>query len=207
MRVLTVSMFAMCAAASAFAQQWEIGGVAGGSFLNNVPAGGGTAGFAPGLVAGAFLGERLGSHFEGQVRYEFFQTDLRLAANGQSATFASDAHALHYDMLYRFKDSEARTQFYVAFGGGIKLFRGTGTEEAYQPLSQYGYFTKVQTMKPMASVGMGMTHRLSERLALRVEVRDFITPFPSEVLTPAPNVKFGSFLNDIVPLVGIEYVR
>lgn len=207
MRVLTVPMFAMCAVVSAFAQQWEMGATVGGSFLNNVSATGATVGFAPGLVGGAYLGQRLGSHFEGQVRYEFFQTDLRLASGGQTATFGGDAHAIHYDVLYRFREDEARTQFYAAVGGGIKLFRGTGMEEAYQPLSQYAYFTKAQTIKPMASVGAGLTHRLSERVALRVEVRDFMSAFPTQVLTPAPGVKFGSFLNDIVPMIGIEYVR
>ena len=37
----------------------------------------------------------------------------------------------------------------------MKLFRGTGAEEAYQPLSQFGYFTKTQAIKPMISVGGG----------------------------------------------------
>jgi hypothetical protein len=29
-------------------------------------------------------------------------------------------------------------------GGGRKLFRGTGQEQAYQQLMQYGYFTRTQ---------------------------------------------------------------
>jgi hypothetical protein len=31
-----------------------------------------------------------------------------------------------------------------AVGGGRKLFRGTGQEQAYQQLMQYGYFTRTQ---------------------------------------------------------------
>lgn len=207
MRVLTLSVFAMCAATAAFAQQWEFGGVVGGGFLNSVPAGGATAGFASGLVAGGLIGERLSSHISGEIRYEFFQSDLQLSSNGQTARFGGDAHALHYDFLYRIRDSESRVQFYGAAGGGLKIFRGTGTEEAYQPLSQYGYFTKTQEVKPMISAGGGVTFRLAPRLVLRAEVRDFITPFPTQVLTPAPGVKFGSMLNDIVPMIGIEYVH
>lgn len=207
MRVLTLSVFAMCAATAAFAQQWEFGGVAGAGFLNSVPAGGATAGFASGLVAGGLIGERLSSHISGEIRYEFFQSDLQLSSNGQTARFGGDAHALHYDFLYRIRDSESRVQFYGAAGGGLKIFRGTGTEEAYQPLSQYGYFTKTQEVKPMISAGGGVTFRLAPRLVLRAEVRDFITPFPTQVLTPAPGVKFGSMLNDIVPMIGIEYVH
>lgn len=207
MRVLTLSVFAMCAATAAFAQQWEFGGVAGAGFLNSVPAGGATAGFASGLVAGGLIGERLSSHISGEIRYEYFQSDLQLSSNGQTARFGGDAHALHYDFLYRIRDSESRVQFYGAAGGGLKIFRGTGTEEAYQPLSQFGYFTKTQEVKPMISAGGGVTFRLAPRLVLRAEVRDFITPFPTQVLTPAPGVKFGSMLNDIVPMIGIEYVH
>ena len=208
MRVLTLSVFAMCAATAAFAQQWEFGAVAGGGFLNSVSASGGaTAGFAPGLVAGALVGERLSSHISGEIRYEFFQSDLRLSSSGQTARFAGDAHAVHYDILYRVRNTESRVQFYGAVGGGMKIFRGTGAEEAFQPLSQYGYFTKTQEVKPMISAGGGVTFRLASKLMLRAEVRDFITPFPTQVLTPAPDVKFGSFLNDVVPMVALEYVH
>jgi hypothetical protein len=89
----------------------------------------------------------------------------------------------------------------------MKLFRGTGAPEAYQPLSQIGYFTKTQAIKPMVSVGGGLTFQLAPRIFLRAEVRDFITAFPTQLITPAPGMKFGSLLNDIVPLVGITYVH
>ena len=40
----------------------------------------------------------------------------------------------------------------------MKIFQGTGTEEAYQPFSQFGYFTKTRALKPMGSVGGGMKY-------------------------------------------------
>jgi hypothetical protein len=46
---------------------------------------------------------------------------------------------------------------------------------------------------------------LSPRVYLRVEVRDFITTFPEEIIAPAPGAKFGSVLHQIVPMVGISY--
>jgi hypothetical protein len=207
MKILTISIFAMCAATAALAQQWEVGGVAGGSFLNTVPASGATAGFASGVVAGGFLGTRLLPHLSGEARYEFFQSDLQLTDNGQTAKFAGRTHALHYDVLFHFNNTESKVQFYAAAGGGVKIFQGTGMEQAYQPLSQYGYFTKTNAIKPMLSLGGGMTIRLSERIALRAELRDMMTGFPTQVLTPAPGVRFGSLLNDVVPMVGIEYVH
>jgi hypothetical protein len=211
MRRLVFSFVILAAASTAFAQQWEFGAVGGGSLLSDVsvsgPAGKATAGFAPGAAFGAFFGENLYSHLTGEVRYEYLQSDLRLSSGGQSAQFTGGQHALHFDMLYHTNRKESRTQFFASLGGGVKVFRGTGAPEAYQALSQIGYFTKTQSIKPMVSVGGGLTFQLAPRIFLRAEVRDFITAFPTELITPAPGMKFGSLLNDIVPLVGITYVH
>jgi hypothetical protein len=208
MRILFLSL--ALAAAPAFAQQWEFGGMAGGGFLSNVSASGpsssATAGFAPGAAFGVFAGNNLYRNWSGEIHYEFMQSDLRLTSGGQSAQFTGAAHTVHYDIVYHTVRQESSVQFFAALGGGIKLFRGTGAEEAYQPLSQFGYFTKTQAIKPVLSVGGGFTYRLSRRVYLRAELRDFITPFPTQVLTPAPGVKYGSLLQDLVPMVGLSYV-
>jgi len=211
MRSLVFSVVILAAASTAFAQQWEFGAVGCGSLLSDVPvsgpAGKATAGFAPGAAFGAFFGQNLYTHLTGEIRYEYLQSDLRLSSGGQSAQFTGAAHALHFDMLYHTNRQESRTQFFASLGGGVKVFRGTDAPEAYQPLSQFGYFTKTQAIKPMVSVGAGLTFQLAPRIFLRAEIRDFITAFPTELITPAPGMKFGSLLNDIVPLVGITYVH
>jgi len=210
MRSVILSIIAMSAATAGFAQQWEFGAVGGVGLLDTVSAtgaaGSATAGFAPGAVAGAFFGQSLYRNLTGEIHYEYFQSDLRLSSGSQSPQFAGAAHALHYDLLYHTNRTESRTQFFGAVGGGMKLFMGTGAPEAYQALSQFGYFTKTQKIEPMVSVGVGLTHQLTGRLFLRAEVRDFITPFPTQVLTPAPGIKYGSILMDIVPMVGISYI-
>jgi hypothetical protein len=210
MRTLALSIVLMSAAPAAFAQQWEFGALGGGGFLSNVSANGAgssaTAGFAPGAAFGVFAGNNLYRNLGGEIRYEYMQNDLRLSSNGQTATFAGAAHAIHYDVIYHTNRQESPVQFFASLGGGVKLFRGTGAESAYQPLSQFGYFTKTQQMKPMVSVGGGLTYRLSQHVFLRAEIRDFITPFPTKVLTPAPGVNFGSILQDLVPMVGISYI-
>ena len=211
MRRFVFSFVILAAATTAFGQQWEFGAVGGGSLLSDVsvsgPAGKATAGFAPGAAFGAFFGENLYPHLTGELRYEYLQSDLRLSSNGQSAQFTGAAHAVHFDLLYHTNKKESRTQFFAALGGGMKLFRGTGAPEAYQPLSQFGYFTRTQAIKPMVSMGGGLTFQLAPTIFLRAEVRDFITAFPTQLITPAPGMKFGSLLNDIVPLVGITYVH
>jgi len=209
MKVIGKTFLFLALGLCAFAQQWEIGGIGGAGFPNTVSvsgaAGSATAGFAPGAVAGAFFGQNLNSHWSGEVRYEFFDSSLKLSGGGSSAEFSGMAHALHYDLIYHTARKNSPVQFFAAFGGGLKIFDGTGSPEAYQPLSQYGYFTQTHQLKPMASVGAGLTYKLSDRLYLRAEIRDFISPFPTVVLAPPPGVTYGSILQNIVPLVGLEY--
>lgn len=197
---------------SCFAQQWEVGGTAGGSLPPTLAvssqAGSASAGFQPGFAAGAYLGQQYNAHISGEVRYTFLQSNLQLSSGGTTASFSGQAHALYYDVLLHTRATgESRTQFFAALGGGMKVYRGTGTEEAYQPLSQFAYFTKTEKVEPMASFGGGIRFRLKPHLVMRVEVRDFLTPFPTALITPAPGAKIGSWLNDFVPMVGIGYVQ
>jgi hypothetical protein len=208
----TLGLSLLILAGSCFGQQWEFGGTAGASFLPTLPlssaAGSANAGFQPGFSAGAFVGQRYNAHISGEVRYTFLQSNLQLSSGGTTASFSGNAHAVYYDVLLHTRATgESRKQFFVAVGGGMKLFRGTGTEEAFQPLSQFAYFTKTQKVEPMASFGGGVQFSLSPHLNLRAEFRDFLTPFPTALITPAPGVKIGNWLHDIVPMVSISYVQ
>src|SRR4051812_22881097 len=209
MNTLRYVLVLSIAATASFAQQWEIGVGAGGSFVPalNVsgPQGSATTGFKPGLAAGFFVGQNLYKHLSGEIRYTFLQSDLKLASGGTTATFSGNTHAVNYDVLFHTSRRESRAEVYGALGGGMKIFRGTGKEAAYQPLSQFGYFTKAQAVKPMLSVGGGVKFKLSPHVAFRTEFRDFVTPFPKALITPAPGAKFGSMLHDFVPMASISY--
>jgi len=209
MRKLAIEVLLLAATGiCAQAQQWEFGGLGGGSFLNDVtataPSGSGKAGFQTGGVFGVFLGQNMTNHIGGEIRYEYFQTGLELKNGSASTTWAGQGHAIHYDLLFHTAPKPSGMEIFVAVGGGMKVFRGTGPEIANQPLSQFGYFTKTQALKPMADVGAGVRFPISKRLFLRIEVRDFITAFPTAVLTPPAIVKYGSLLNDIVPMAGLS---
>ena len=199
MRVIRFAVLLIAAAAAAFAQGWEFGAVGGVGLLNTVSAtgaaGNATAGFATGFVAGAFAGENPFPHLSGEIRYEYMQSDLKLSSGGQTSQFSGGAHAIHYDAVFHTNRGESRTQLFGFLGGGAKAFVGTGTEQAYQPLSQFGYFTKTTSFKPMLTAGGGISFALGGNVSLRAEVRDYTTGFPTKVLTPAPGVKFGSLLN------------
>jgi Outer membrane protein beta-barrel domain len=211
MKAITFAVLLVLAPAAGFAQQWEFGADGGVGLFNHVavssPFGSATAGFAPGFTAGAYVGENISSHFSGEIRYEYMQSDLRLSSGGQNADFSGGAHAIHYDMVYRTNRGESPVQFFAAVGGGVKAFVGTGSQEAYQPLSQYGYFTKTNSLKMMVTGAAGLTFKMSPTLSLRMEVRDFSSAFPTAVLTPPQGVKYGSMLNEVVPMVSIVYAK
>jgi len=194
-----------------WAQQYEIGGATGGGFVRGVPltgaAGAATAGFRTGPAFGAVVGHSLYRWVSGEVRYSFLKSDLKLNAGGADATFSGMAHAIHYDLLLHPPRAHRRAvQPFAAVGGGMKLYRGTGTETAWQPLNGYAYLTRTQEVKPLVSAGGGVKVPLGERLILRVEVRDYITPFPAKVIAPAGGAKASGWLHQVVPMVGISYV-
>src|SRR5262249_11283732 len=145
------------------------------------------------------------SHWGGEIHYGFMQSNLRLASGSQVATFSGQSHVLHYDVILRTNRKDSKTQFFAIMGGGMKVFRGTGTEAAYQPLSQFAYFTKTQVVKPMASLCGGMKVMVKPHMYLRAEVRDYITTFPKDLIAPAPGSSFGGLLHNIVPSIGISY--
>jgi hypothetical protein len=202
-----IMILAAAAATSSFAQQWEFGGLAGGSFLSSVnvtaPAGAATAGFQSGAAIGAYVGYNSYRHIGGELRYSYLQSNLRLSSGGSEATFNGNAHAIHYDVVFHTNKQDSKAQLFAVVGGGVKMFRGTGKEAAYQPLSSYGYFTRTQAFKPMASVGAGVKVRLSRKVFLRTEFRDYITAFPKDLIAPPPGAKYGTLLHDFVPMVGI----
>lgn len=211
MKTLLRSILVLAAAAAvSFAQQWEVGGFGGGGFLNSVPVSGGiapaTAGFQTGAAFGGYIGQSKYKHIGGELHYAYLQSNLSLKSGGVEATgFSGMSHVVHYDLILKTTQPGGRVQLFAAIGGGVKFFRGTGTEHAQQALSKFGYFTKTQTMKPMASVGGGVKFALTKKIFLRTEIRDYITAFPKEIITPAPGTKYGMLLHNLVPMVGLGF--
>jgi hypothetical protein len=180
---------------AAGAQQREIGILGGGGFLNGVPVQG----------AGVLIGQDRYSRWSGEIRYLFEQRDLRITSGGTTARFSGQAHALHYDLVFHTRPRTGRVRPYVAIGGGIKIFRGTGAETAYRPLMEYVYLTRTQELKPMLTAGGGVKFQLGRRMTLRGDFRDQVTPFPRKVIAPAPGMALDGWLHDFVPTVGVSW--
>lgn len=206
-------MRAICALAlcctAALAQNWEAGGLAGGGFYQNAnvtnAVGSAVTGFRNGPVFGGLIGHNMYRYISGELHYGFSRHDLKVSGAGSEATFKGMAHAVHYDFLLHTAPVGARVRPFVAAGGGGKLFRGTGAETAYQPLSQYALLTKTQEWKPLIAVGGGIKTQIAPRVYLRVEFRDQITPFPKNVIAPAPGATIKGWLHDFIPMAGITF--
>ena len=210
----SISRYALTAlvvlAPACFAQKWEAGGVTGGGFTNALGVsnaiGTADAGFSNGFAFGAVLGQNLYPRVSGELRYTYHFNDLRLDGLGTSATFKGLTHSMHYDILVHGRLTRSRVQPFLAGGGGVRVFRGVGTESAYQPLSDFALLTKTQQWSPMIDFGGGIKYAISPRIRLRVEVRDYFTQFPLKVIAPAVGAHLSGWLHDIVPMAGITFV-
>ncbi len=200
----------LAAIPQAWAQKWEFGGGVGGGFYTseNVTAPGGSAAakIQSNISGSAWLGNNGQGNWGGEIRYDYQAGDLQLSQAGTQATFGANSWAVHYDILYHFAGSEATIRPFVAAGAGVKIYRGTGTQVIYQPLSNFALLTQDQDLTPLVSVGAGLKFKLSSRMQFRLEVHDYLTTFPKQVIAPAANAKVGGWLQDFVPMAGIGYV-
>ena len=208
--IMTVAL-ALSLAGACAAQEWEVGGMASYGFYRNLtiasPVGSAVAGFSPGTAFGAVIGHSSNGRVSGEFRYTFANSDLKLSSGGTDASFNGVAHIIHYDLVLHPRVRHgSKVMPFLAAGGGMKLYRGTGHEVTYQPLETIALLTKTQQIKPMISVGGGIKMILGPRLVLRAEVRDYITTFPNKIIVPIPGVKANGWLNDFVPMIGISYI-
>jgi len=206
-RMLVVCLLA--AAPAMLAQRWEVGGGAGGGFYTSQDVSLGSqsvaAKIATNLAAGAWLANNSQNKIGGELRFDYQLGALQLNGDGSSASFAARSYAIHYDIVYHFAPNGSKIRPFVAAGAGIKVYQGTGTEAAYQPLEQFALLTKAQDLVPLISGGAGVKVQLAPRVQLRFEVHDYATPFPKQVITPNSGAKAGGWLMDFVPMVGISY--
>jgi hypothetical protein len=190
----------------ALAQKWELGVLGGGSINNSVSVSNGSAngnvGFKSGPAVGAFFAQN-GNRLSGELRYDYMPSDLKVSSGGAEATFPGLSHAIHYDAMFNFTSSEAAVRPFVEAGGGVRIFQGTGSPTVTQPLSNLALLTNTYETKGLATVGGGVKARIGSRLVFRLEVQDFISPFPRQVIAPSLGAKISGILHDIVFTAGI----
>jgi hypothetical protein len=194
----------------AAAQAWEIGGSAGYGFPLDVDVTRanitGKTGFKQGVGFGVVAGNQQSRRLGGEVRYLYRDSDLKLSSGGTKVEFPGDSHIVHYDARIHFGNPEGTLKPFVAFGGGVKVYRGTGKESPAQPLSSLAALTRTNELLPLLSIGMGVSKTLGKNLLLRFDFRDYVTPFPKDVIAPHPSASLDGWLHDFTTMVGISFV-
>jgi outer membrane protein W len=208
---MLVVCLAVSAAPAALAQKWELGG--GGGFAFNTsktaerPTETAKVKIKPGVAAAAWLSNNTSNRWGGELRYAYQRGQLQLKQGSTEASFDAESHAIHYDFQWHATDADSASRPYIAFGGGVKVYRGTGTEQLVQPLSRFALLTKTQELQGMASIGAGIKTKINDRWQFRIDVHDYITPFPKDVITPNLGTSLGGMLHNIVPMVGISWTK
>lgn len=200
----------LCLAIPGLAQErWEVGLSAGYGFYKNVTAansaGEASVGFKPGVAFGVFGSDQIKGWLAGEARYTYRQNDAFVASRGTESRFDAESHALHYDLIFDLPRRSSAVRPFLAAGGGVKVYRGTGREAAFQPLSNFAVLTRATQVVPLVSVGGGVKVELSRLITLRVEARDYASTFPSEVIAPVPRARAHGWLHDFVPMVGLSF--
>ena len=194
---------------AALAQKWEIGAGAGGSFYtgNTVSKASvtGNAKFNSGWGVTGYVGHNMYKLVGGELRYSFLKNDAKLTSGGSQAMFGANAHAIHYDVLLHATSADSAIRPFVAVGGGIKVYQGTGKEVVAQPLGNLAYLTRTSEYKPLVTFGAGIKFNVSKRLGFRAEVKDYFSQFPKEVIAPASGSKLSSdWIHNFVAMVSVS---
>lgn len=73
---------------------------------------------------------------------------------------------------------------YLEGGGGAKFYHGV-EELRPRPLAQFGSFRDGVDPRPLLTAGGGLEWTCSRHWAVRLDLRDCATPFPTSVIVPA----------------------
>jgi hypothetical protein len=209
------SLSRICLAAALFAsltaaQTWEAGALGGFGITRDTSvtsaAGSASTGFKNGGTFGVFGGANDYSYIGGEASYLYRLSDLKVSSGGTQVNFAGHTQFLDFRFLVHFASREKRFRPFVAVGGGVAIYSGTGTANAAQPLNNFVGLTNTREIKPMASGAAGIKYRLTKHVGLRFEFRDYATPFPNRLIAPAPGVSLNGWMQNFEAIGGIAGV-
>lgn len=191
------------------AQSWEVGvGAGGGIYIpREVSLGSSSvdAKFKTNAAVSVWVGQNMGDRWGGELRYGYQLGDAQLKGGSTEASFGAESHTVDYSFLLYTADRDSKVRGFVSAGAGVKYYRGTGTEQITQPLSQYALLTKANDLTAVVSVGGGVKMKLGAHAWLRLDVHDYMSPFPKQVITPNVGANVSGWLHDFVPMVSISF--
>ena len=192
------------------AQDWELGALGGYGLTRDATVKGSAGSVSAGLKAspvfGFFGGANEYKYLAGEASYLYRPSDLRVKGNGKEVTFGANVQFVDFRLLIHFAEREARFRPFVAIGGGVAVYTGTGAESSTQPLNNIVALTHTRDTKPMLSGAAGVKYRLTQHVGLRFEFRDSLSSFPDRVMAPVPGGSTSKWLNNMAPMFGIAGV-
>jgi hypothetical protein len=204
---VTTAMFVALATPASAQSELEIGVLGLVSDYNSLtatnPTRSGDTGPSFGFGGGFLVGQTINERWGGEFRYIYSHNDLELNAEADKADLGHQTHAVHYDLLYYFADSDAKVRPYVAGGIGLKYYQGVGTEDPFQPGMDLALLTKSTQAMLVGDFGVGVKCRVGSNGIFRVEFRDYITGVPDNVITASPGASIdGDLLHQFAPMFG-----
>ena len=207
-RAIRIAGFLLTCAFGCDGQSWEIGAAAGYGLYRAAsvyaPDGKATAGVSNRFALSGVLGQDRFEYFSGEVRYLYQDGDPFLRASSGKTNIQGQSHAIHYDVLAHFSPRGSRIRPYLAVGLGAKWYVGNGPENPAQPFGEIARLAHTTDLKGLLTGGGGVKLRFGTVL-VRLDFRDYITPFPKKLIVPVPFATARGLFQQFTPLVGVSY--
>ena len=91
------------------------------------------------------------------------------------------------------------------FWAQARASKSIGQPGLVQPLSQHALLTQGDELQGLLSLGAGVKWQIAPSVQLRLEVHDYITRFPKELIAPNVGSTVPGILQNIVPMLAIAY--
>jgi hypothetical protein len=195
---------------AAWAQEYEIGGVFGYGFYRGdtvySPAGNVTAGIRNRFAAGAVIGQNMYEYISGEVHYLYQDGDPFVSRGSTRGNVNGQSHAFDYSLLFHARPREAKLQPFFEIGAGAKYYRVNGPAPQTQPFPDIVTLASQSQWRFLTTVGVGVKYRWKDRVQLRADFRDYITPFPKSIFVQAQGGTDRGLFQQFTPSVGIGYL-
>jgi hypothetical protein len=211
MRSILTSGFAftMMLSSACLAQEWEVAALGGFAWNNNAsivnPTGTAQVGMENRVAFGASFTQNKYRHVSGEIRYMFLAGDPLLRFQGIEAKTSGYANLVHYDLLFHPRLTEERFRPYVAAGGGVKVYSGTGRSFFEQPLLNFALLRPVNQAEPLISLGGGIKYRVKRHVQLQLDFRTYLSPTPDSLFRANLVSRIQGWIFDFVPTLGVSY--
>lgn len=207
-RILAIA--ALCAGAClAQEQQYELSGTIGYGLYRHATVfsgdGTATAGVRNRFAAGVVFTDDMYQHLSGEIRYLYQDGNPYVKFGGVLAQVQGQSHAINYDLLFHFRPRRERLRPYLAAGLGAKDYVLTGPEPFPQPFPNVATITNQNQWRLLYSAGGGVKYEWGKYVVLRVDFRDYFTPFPKGVIVPAPHGTDRGIFEQFTPMFGVGY--